>query len=193
MMRNPLPVGNKKIKSKKGKWTSEETKKLISLVNKFGHNWDYISSVLKTRSKLQCLHKFNNIKFRQKKGKWTREEDDKILRWVDVNGPNKWNNCAETIKDRHGVQCKERWKMVLNKKIIKTKLNEEEQIKLFHIYKKNWTSWKEIMKNFQYRTINSVKNFFHRSIKGIKTSKCYFYLFLTIIGIDFDTEYGKFF
>ncbi|EGR28475.1 myb-like DNA-binding domain protein [Ichthyophthirius multifiliis] len=65
-----------------------------------------------------------------KKGPWEKEEDEKIFKWVKINGPQKWQQCSDTIPGRNSKQCRERWFNGL-KPDLKKEIGLQKKIKLY--------------------------------------------------------------
>jgi myb proto-oncogene protein len=109
--------------SKKRYWTNEEDEDLMKLVKKHGaKNWKKISSHFKSRTDVQCLHRWQKVlNPKLVKGMWTDEEDDKLTKLVTMKGPKNWSEIAKHFKGRIGKQCRERWHNHLNPDIKKDK------------------------------------------------------------------------
>ncbi|ORX77577.1 hypothetical protein K493DRAFT_293764 [Basidiobolus meristosporus CBS 931.73] len=54
-------------KIKKGRWTPEESDRLLELVAKYGHDWTRVSQELATKSNMQALLRYNYLRSKQKK------------------------------------------------------------------------------------------------------------------------------
>lgn len=152
-----------------GRWLKEEDSQLRTYIEVLGErSWKKISGFLKTRSPLQCLHRWTKIlKPGMIKGSWTLEEDSKLIKWVQDNGARKWSKAALFIKGRNGKQCRERWINHLSPEIKKGEWTQEEDEKLYSLYTKYGSSWTKIAKNFQGRSENSVKNRFYATIRKV--------------------------
>lgn len=70
---------------------------------------------------------------------------------------------------RHGRQCRERWNNHLDPSIARGPFTEEEDVKLFQIYKEIGKKWAEISKKMKNRTENAVKNRFNSLMKKLKS------------------------
>jgi len=102
-----------------GKWTAEEDKRLLEIVETHGaKKWKKIAEHLGTvRTDIQCLHRWTKvIKPGLNKGPWTPEEDqivrEHVLRMqsgVNPDGIVKWSSIASQLPGRLGKQCRERW------------------------------------------------------------------------------------
>lgn len=107
---------------------------------------------------------------------WTQQEDDLLVQIINDKGhTRKWKEIAEELNARsdlevyrHGRQCRERWNNHLDPSIARGPFTEEEDIKLFQIYKEVGKKWAEISKKMKNRTENAVKNRFNSLIKKLK-------------------------
>ena len=100
-----------------------------------------------------------------KKGSWTPEEDLFILRWVEANGPNKWDKCATQLGQRIGKQCRERWLNHLSATSHNNKKwTPEEDETLISLRDKVGNKWTFIAKALG-RTENQVKNRWYSTLK----------------------------
>ena len=162
---------SKKIKkSKKRKWASRETNKLLRLVKQNGPKWTFISKRMLSRSPKQCMQKFYNLTSVQKKGRWVISEDNLVKKWVEETGPFKWAECAKQIEGRCGKQCRERWLNFLDPSINRAKWNAREQTLLFELMLRFGSSWAQISRYIQGRSENLVKNFFYCSLRMVRSS-----------------------
>lgn len=150
-------------------WTEEEDSRLISLMENFSSNkWSIIATNMGTRSSTQCMNRWTKIlKPGLFKGYWSKEEDDKLIAWVENRGPRKWSEFAKQIQKRSAKQCRERWMNHLDPKINRDPWSTEEDIKIFHLYKKYGTSWSKISKEISGRSENSIKNRFYSTIRSL--------------------------
>ena len=107
---------------------------------------------------------------------WTQQEDDLLVQIITDKGhTRKWKEIAEELNARsdlevyrHGRQCRERWNNHLDPNIARGPFTEEEDLKLFQIYKEVGKKWAEISKKMKSRTENAVKNRFNSLIKKLK-------------------------
>jgi hypothetical protein len=121
---------------------------------------------MKTRSPIQCLHRWTKIlKPGLVKGPWTIEEDEQLMEWIEINGPKKWSYCSKRILGRSGKQCRERWYNTLNPEVKKGNWSIEEDYKIFFMYKKYGSKWCQIFLYFKGRTENAIKNRFYSFLR----------------------------
>lgn len=156
---------NRNLKSRK--WTQEEDEKLKALVETYGNkNWKTIAEEIKTRTSVQCLHRWSKIlKPGLVKGPWTIEEDKKLIEWVKNHGPAKWSQCSRVIDGRSGKQCRERWFNALNPAVIKGQWTPADDYKIFKLYSIFGSKWSKIALHFKSRSENSIKNRFYSTLR----------------------------
>lgn len=150
-------------------WTAEEDQKLINLMQDFAANkWCVISQNIGTRTAVQCMNRWTKIlKPGLQKGYWSKEEDTQLLNWIEENGPKKWSECSKFLKKRSAKQCRERWLNNLDPRINRDQWTEEEDKKIYELYKKYGTSWSKVSKEMIGRTENSIKNRFYSSVRSL--------------------------
>ena len=108
-----------------------------------------------------------SISEKLKKGQWSIQEDELLKEWVKNHGPCNWKKCGEFIQFRNGKQCREHWKNCLSPDLLKTQWNSKEEFLIFYAYETCKGSWKEIVKLFDGRTENSIKNRFFSRLRKI--------------------------
>ncbi|VVC98326.1 unnamed protein product [Leptidea sinapis] len=109
----------------RGRWSKEEDELLRMYVQKYGENWDVISSHFRERSDMQCQQR------------WTKVVDPELVKgpWTKEYGPKKWTLIARNLRGRIGKQCRERWHNHLNPSIKKTAWTEHEDRVIYHAHK----------------------------------------------------------
>jgi hypothetical protein len=124
--------------------------------------------LIKTRSPVQCLHRWSKIlKPGLIKGPWTIEEDQKLTEWVRNNGPYNWAKCSSIILGRSGKQCRERWFNSLSPGIKKGNWSVQEDYLIFKLYNEHGSKWAKIASFFDGRTENSIKNRFYSTLRRL--------------------------
>ncbi|XP_008808105.1 transcription factor MYB3R-5-like [Phoenix dactylifera] len=84
---------------------------------------------------------------RSTKGGWTDEEDDMLTKAVrQFNGKN-WKKIAELFPGRTDLQCRSRWKRVLNPELIKGTWTKEEDDLIIQLVEKHGCKWSVIAKS----------------------------------------------
>lgn len=105
------------IKHSRNKFTPEEDKQLMNLVEIYGtDNWYLISKQMKGRKTRQCKERwmfYLNPKIN--KGAWAQEEDDLIQEKYMELGPC-WKIIATFLEGRTEVSVKNRWNKIMRKR-----------------------------------------------------------------------------
>jgi hypothetical protein len=91
-------------------WTEEEDKLLREGVKRYSEkNWKKIATIVKNRTDVQCLHRWQKVlRPGLIKGPWTVEEDELLAQLVGKHGTKKWALVAKQFSGRLGKQCRER-------------------------------------------------------------------------------------
>jgi Myb-like DNA-binding domain len=93
---------------------------------------------------------------------WTKEEDSTLLSIVQkMNMPMKWSVVAQSLPDRTGKQCRERYVNHLNPRLKTSDWNPVEDSTIFHLYNTIGSHWSSMSKVIPGRTDNGIKNRFH--------------------------------
>jgi len=152
-------------KKKRVYWTPTKDKLLLDLIesNGFKLNKQILSDNFNMSYK-QCYDRYLNIKPLINKGAWTEEEEQKIKELIEKHG-ERWSRISREFGgSRSGKQirfhCKNR-KTKTNPKILFT---QEEDQKLYELYKDHGPKWDYISSFFE-RTPQYLKNryFNHRT------------------------------
>ncbi|XP_010472758.1 PREDICTED: myb-related protein Myb4-like isoform X2 [Camelina sativa] len=117
-----------KTKVKRGPWSPEEDLKLISFIQKFGHeNW---RSLPKQSGLLRCgkscrLRWINYLRPDLKRGNFTAEEEETIIK-LHQNYGNKWSKIASQLPGRTDNEIKNVWHTHLKKRLVQSDLTADE-------------------------------------------------------------------
>ncbi|KAI9116452.1 hypothetical protein K1719_012619 [Acacia pycnantha] len=109
-----------KNKVKRGPWSPQEDLKLITFIQKHGHqNW---RSLPKQAGLLRCgkscrLRWINYLRPDLKRGKFTKEEEETIMKLHETLG-NKWSKIASEFPGRTDNEIKNVWHTHLKKKLL---------------------------------------------------------------------------
>jgi hypothetical protein len=129
------------------RWTLEEDAKLTHAVantskKKRGKtDWPAVSELIPGRTNIQCWHRWHDVLDPSialtagGKGKWTAVEDKKLKDAVQTQGGKNWVAISALVPARTKIQCRKRWKEVLDPRIALTggskgKWAEDEDSKL---------------------------------------------------------------
>eukprot|EP00127_Corallochytrium_limacisporum_P002483 Clim_evm40s128 gene=Clim_evmTU40s128 len=90
---------------KGGAWKNSEDEVLKAAVMKYGtHEWNRISSLIKTKTAIQCKARWTEwLDPRIKKDEWTQEEESKLLRYARLF-PSQWRTICDYV-GRTAQQC----------------------------------------------------------------------------------------
>jgi hypothetical protein len=93
---------------------------------------------------------------------WTKEEDALLLHLVHtMQWPMKWTVVANSLPDRTGKQCRERYVNHLNPRLKNSDWTPVEDATIFHLYNTIGSHWAKMSKIIPGRTDNGIKNRFH--------------------------------
>lgn len=93
---------------------------------------------------------------------WTKEEDAKLLSIVQsMRMPMKWSIVAQSLQERTGKQCRERYVNHLNPRLKVTDWSPVEDATIFYFYNISGSHWAKMSRGIPGRTDNGIKNRFH--------------------------------
>jgi hypothetical protein len=93
---------------------------------------------------------------------WTKEEDSLLLSIVQsMRMPMKWSLVAQSLPERTGKQCRERYVNHLNPRLKVSDWSPVEDATIFHLYDTIGSHWAKMSKIIPGRTDNGIKNRFH--------------------------------
>lgn len=121
-----------------GLWTEEESDKLTSLVAKYGEkNMALIGSLMKTRTKRQCLERWRWQMANTTKGRFSREEDEMIVNAVKQYGENFAVVKKVIGSGRTARHISQHYRHMLAPGIDRSPWSADEQLKVYQLCVKN--------------------------------------------------------
>ncbi|KAI8334202.1 Homeodomain-like protein [Chlamydoabsidia padenii] len=119
------------------RWTPKEDDLLIDAVKKYGcHRWSLIAQTIPGRTPAQCSTRWHGaLNTKVHKGRWSADEDKVLLEAVksyqnDNNNTMPWNDIAQHIPNRTGIQCQSRWTEALDPAVRKGRWTKDEDASL---------------------------------------------------------------
>ncbi|CAD8092824.1 unnamed protein product [Paramecium primaurelia] len=147
-------------------WTEEEDNILKSTVQLHGSDWKLIAEYLNGRNASQCAQRWKRVKpdNEEKNQKWTPEEDEKVKR-LTKEYKFDWKVIARFLSNRTGRQIRERYINHLDPNITTKAWSQQEDLKIWTLYKKIGSRWSEMAKKLKGRPENMIKNRFYGYIR----------------------------
>jgi len=135
-------------------FSSLDDEKLTKLVQAFGDgDWQLIAELMQTFTARQCAARYReHLEARQEVAEhraripWTSLEDDRLQRCVGAYGEN-WTLIQKHLPGRSAMQCRERWKNVLDTSLNKSAWTSAEDTLLQQLVAKHGAGkWSKIAK-----------------------------------------------
>ncbi|CAD8101801.1 unnamed protein product [Paramecium primaurelia] len=147
-------------------WTEEEDNILKSTVSMHGSDWKLIAEYLNGRNASQCAQRWKRVKpdTEEKNQKWTSEEDEEVKR-LTKEYKFDWKVIARFLSNRTGRQIRERYINHLDPNISTKAWSQQEDLKIWNLYKKIGSRWSEMAKKLKGRPENMIKNRFYGYIR----------------------------
>ncbi|KAM5570451.1 myb-like protein L [Rosa sericea] len=115
-------------RTRAGKWTPEEDKRLIVAQMLFGSkNWNKTAQFVPGRTQAQCRDRYvNSLEPSLRCGEWTEEEDSRLIAAIEEYG-HCWSKVAACVPHRTDNMCWRRWKVLFPDEV--PLLREEKRIR----------------------------------------------------------------
>ncbi|KAL6183265.1 hypothetical protein ACLB2K_044676 [Fragaria x ananassa] len=115
-------------RTRAGKWTPEEDKRLIVAQMLFGSkNWNKTAQFVPGRTQAQCRDRYvNSLEPSLKWCEWTEEEDSRLIKAIEECG-HCWSKVAAYVPNRTDNMCWRRWKVLFPDEV--PLLREEKKIR----------------------------------------------------------------
>jgi hypothetical protein len=134
----------KRRRSSKGNWAEEEDGILKQAYDQYPKQWAKIATFLPGRSNQQCKQRWNYVLNTDiKSGPWTKEEDVLLQHGFQQYG-KQWAKISEMIPGRTNIQCRNRYKDVLDPTIKSVPWAHEEDVALCQAVKECGSQWSRI-------------------------------------------------
>ena len=94
-----------------------------------------------------------------------KSEDEALKQAIENSKYLSWKDIATKIPGKNSRQCRERWVNYLSPKIKDDQWDIDEDLKLINLIKLYGTKWSKILKFFQDRSYNNIKNRYYCHLK----------------------------
>lgn len=92
------------------------------------------------------------------KCRWTKDEDEKLTTLVEEHGAKNWKFLAESIPNRTGKQCRERWLCRLSPGQVRDPWTRSEDETLIDLQRKLGNRWAVFRPHLPGRSATAIKN-----------------------------------
>lgn len=105
------------VTKRKSAWTQQEDQILLAAYDSFPRQWAKIATLIQGRTNHQVKQRWSYVLNSDiRNGQWTSEEDSALVIGYHQHG-NQWAKIALSILGRTNIQCRNRWKDVLDPQI----------------------------------------------------------------------------
>ncbi|CAG8542537.1 6248_t:CDS:1 [Acaulospora morrowiae] len=151
-------------KTKRGRWTDDEHKLLLDLIDKHGQKWTELSDILNRPAKcIQSYYEYNIVN-----KKWTAEENNTLYQAIKEYGEN-WDIIMKYFPYRtvNNVKFHFQYIVACNPNINKGRWNEKEIAAFDKAFKKYGKKWKLISQEVKTRTPQQCKDHIKRQLLNL--------------------------
>eukprot|EP01039_Chlorochromonas_danica_P010857 gene10857-12067_t len=144
--------------SARERWTQQEDEVLQAVVARMGQrNWQSVADEIKGRTSLQCFQRWQSlIKASLAAQPWREEEDELLLRSVQAYGVKRWAQIATDVGGRTAMECRWRWKNVLQSQVNQKAWTAEEDALLLHLRQTTNRGWRELCRDLPGRNRQAI-------------------------------------
>jgi hypothetical protein len=125
--RDVLDARMDRTSGRTGEWTPDEDAKLKDAVHIHnGKNWPAVALLVPGRTRIQCCGRWHDALHPSVDrtiicaGEWSTDEDTKLKDAVQIHGGKNWHAVGELVASRTKLQCRGRWRNVLDPRIVRT-------------------------------------------------------------------------
>lgn len=158
------------------KWTNQLLSRLLYLTSSHPQNWKNISKSFPLFCENTCRLKYDHLQALHKKTPWSPDEEQNLLHFAQDRIHINWFDCSVVIRSRSPDDCRRRFSELKSKLELVGDWGYEEQVAIFRFVRVFSFSWKKIAEMMPGRNQNSVKSFFHSTIRRIKKSEMFKFL-----------------
>ena len=162
------------------KWSKQEISTLLESAEQLKKNWKLVSKSFDLFCEKECKTKYYELKAQETEDPWTKEEDSRLLKLKSSFNLINWFEYSALFPKRSHLQYINRCSELFEKDKITGNWTYSELISILKYVKIFKFSWKNIIKYIPRRSQNSVKSFFHSTLRKIKKSSLFKFLKLMI-------------
>lgn len=154
------------VKSKRGKWTEEEHKLLIQLVNKYGRKWAIISNIMnRPNSYIQNYYDSHVLN-----SKWSTEDKKLLYKALKEHGEN-WDEVIKYFPNRTLANVKSQFITVpsCNPKVNSGRWNDKEKQAFTEAFERYGKKWKLISEHVGCRSPIQCHQYWRNNFKDEQT------------------------
>ncbi|OBZ86390.1 Myb-like protein L [Choanephora cucurbitarum] len=157
---------------KHGRWSEDETERLVDLIQRFGQNdMAMIADLLGTRNERQCFEKWNWQLSNAKKGRFTPEEDALIIEAIKKYGENFGVIQKITGIPRTPRHISQHYHNMLHPNVDRSPWTREEEEEVYRICRKNNRDMQKTKEDLaSKRSVRDMWNHFYK-IERSRTNK----------------------
>jgi hypothetical protein len=161
-------------------WNKRQVSQLLESAEYLKKNWKLISKSLGIFCENECETKYVELKAQQSNQIWTEEEDERLKKLKGTFNSINWFEYNAIFPERSHSDYVKRCSKLLKNESIPGNWSHSEEIAILKYVKIFKFSWKNIIQYLPRRSQNSVKSYFHSTLRRIKKSSLFEFLKLMI-------------